>query len=127
MPSGPLLLPDRKKDDDENGPHEKGEKTFARVYTNDLALGEIYKEKPLFPSGSMIVREKLLKETDEVPELITVMLKHEKGFSTKSNDWEFFVLDAGSSKIKKAEKVGSCSKCHAQATETDLIFKTYLK
>ena len=127
MPSGPLRFPDEDSEDEPKNPHEKGEKTFARVFANDLAHGEIYKDKPVFPVGSMIVREKLLKESDETPQLVTVMLKHEKGFSPKSGDWEFFVLDSGLSKIKKSEKVGDCSKCHVQANETDFVFKTYLK
>lgn len=125
MPSAPLRLPD--DDDNDDNPHEKGVKTFGRVYANDAALSEIYKNKPVFPAGSMIVREKLLNEKDEVPELVTVMLKHEKGFSSKTNDWEYFVLDSNLSKIMKSEKAGECSKCHAGASETDMVFKTYLK
>jgi hypothetical protein len=127
LPNGTLYLPGDDSDDEEKNPHEKGEQTFARVFTNDLAYNEILKEKPVFPPGAMIVREKLLKETDETPQLVTVMLKHEKGFSPKSSDWEFFVLDARLAKIKKNESAGSCSKCHAQAGETDFVFKTYLK
>jgi hypothetical protein len=127
MPGGAVIFPADDSDDEPENPHKKGEKTFARVFANDLALGQIYKEKPVFPPGSMIVREKLLKETDETPELVTVMVKQEKGFSRKSNDWEFFVLDSNISKVTKSEKVGDCSKCHVQASETDFVFKTYLK
>lgn len=125
LPTAPLYIPD--DDNDDNNPHEKGVKTFARIYTNELAFGEIYKNKPVFPAGAMIVREKLLNEKDEIPELVTVMLKHERGFSPTTNDWEYFVLDSNLSKIKKSEKVGDCSKCHAGAAETDMVFKTYLK
>lgn len=127
MNNGAVYFPDDDSDDEPDNPHKKGEKTFARVFANDLALGQIYNDKPAFPAGAMIVREKLLKETDAVPELVTVMLKHEKGFSPKSNDWEFFVLDANIANVKKTEKVGDCSKCHVQASETDFVFKTYLK
>jgi len=127
MPSGPLNIPDDDDDDTPDNPHEKGQKTYARIFTNELASREIYNEKPVFLAGSMIVREKLLKENDEIPALVTVMLKHEKGFSPKSNDWEFFVLDSTVSKIKKVETKGDCAKCHANARETDMVFKTYLK
>lgn len=127
MPNGSVFFPDEDSDDEPEDPHKMGGKTFARVFANDLALGQMYNEKPVFPAGSMIVREKLLKETDTVPELVTVMVKHEKGFSRKSNDWEFFVLDSNISKVTKSEKVGDCSKCHVQASETDFVFKTYLK
>jgi hypothetical protein len=126
MPGGPPQFPDDDKDDDKNL-HEKGGKTFTRVYANSLALEQISKDKPAFPVGSMIVREKLLKAEDTTPELVTVMLKREKGFSRKTSDWEYFVIDGALSNVKLSEKGGSCSKCHIQATETDMVFKTYLK
>lgn len=126
MPNAPPRFPDNDDDDEDDDLHAGGV-TFTRIYANDAALAEISKDKPVFPAGSMIVREKLLTETAETPELVTVMLKREKGFSRKTADWEFFVLDGGVSKVKQAEKTGSCSKCHAQAAETDMVFKTYLK
>jgi hypothetical protein len=126
MPTGPPRFPDDDDDDDKTA-HEQGGKTFTRVYANGLALEQITRDKPLFPAGSMIVREKLLKAEDTTPEIVTVMLKHEKGFSLKTSDWEFFIIDGAVSNVKLSEKVGSCSKCHTQAAETDMVFKTYLK
>jgi len=125
MPNGPPRFPE--DDDDEDEDSHTGGVTFARIYANDTALPEISKDKPIFPAGSMIVREKLLKAEDTTPELVTVMLKREKGFSRKTSDWEYFVIDGAVSDVKLSEKVGSCSKCHAQAAETDMVFKTYLK
>lgn len=115
------------KDKPQKSPHEKGNQTFARVFANDLALTEIYKGAPKFPTGSIIVREKLLNAEDTNPELVTVMVKREKGFSAKTGDWEYLVIDGAIDKIKQRETVSSCSKCHAQAAQTDFVFKTYLK
>ena len=115
------------EDKPQKNPHEKGNQTFARVFANDLALNEIYKSAPRFPAGSIIVREKLLNAEDTKPELVTVMVKREKGFSAKTGDWEYLVIDGAMDKINKRETVGSCSKCHAQAAPTDFVFKTYLK
>jgi len=111
----------------QKNPHEKGAQTFARYFANDLANAEIYKAVPKFPVGAIIVREKLLKAEDTTPELVTVMVKREKGFSRKTGDWEYLVVEAGLDKIKQREKVGSCSRCHANAESTDFVFKTYLK
>lgn len=108
-------------------PHEKGVQTFTRVFANELANAEIYKAAPKFPAGAIIVREKLLSAEDAAPELVTVMVKREKGFSRKTGDWEYLVVEGGLDKISKREKVGSCSKCHANAESTDFVFKTYLK
>ena len=110
-----------------SNPHEKGVKTFARYFANELAAGEIYKAAPQFPAGSIIVREKLLNVADANPELVTVMIKREKGFSRKTGDWEYLIVEGDLNKIRQRERVGSCSKCHAEAEQTDFVFKTYLK
>src|SRR5215213_2967466 len=109
-----------------SNPHEKGIKTFARYFANELAEPEIYKDAPKFPTGAIIVREKLLNADAANPELVTVMIKREKGFSRKTGDWEYLVVEGGLNKIKSREKQGSCSKCHAAAANTDFVFKTYL-
>jgi hypothetical protein len=59
MPNGPPQFPDDDddNDDDDKTAHEKGVKTFTRVYANGLALEQISKDKPVFPAGSMIVRK----------------------------------------------------------------------
>lgn len=111
----------------QKNPHEKGSRTFTRVYANSLAESVIRNEKPNFPVGSIIVREKLLKADDVTPEVVTVMVKREKGFSPKSGNWEYFVLEGTLKSVKDRQKTGSCSKCHTDAKETDWVFKTYLK
>ncbi len=75
----------------------------------------------------MIVREKLITADAADPELVTVMVKREKGFSPKTGDWEYLIVEGSLGKIIKREKVGSCSKCHANASQMDFVFKTYLK
>jgi hypothetical protein len=55
------------------------------------------------------------------------MVKREKGFSRKTGDWEYLVVESNLNKISKREKVGDCAACHANAAQTDFVFKTYLK
>lgn len=124
MPNDRLPAPRKKS---RKNPHKKGSQTFARVFVNDLALPEMAKDEPHFPAGSIIVREKLLREADQAPEVVTVMIKREKGFSPKTADWEFFVLGGALDKVEKRETNGSCAECHTQAARTDWVFKTYLK
>jgi hypothetical protein len=107
--------------------HEKGTATFAKIFANEIAVPQINLDKPVFEPGSIIVREKLLKRTDEIPELVTVMIKREKGFSPKSNDWEFFVVSSKVENVIDREKAGSCSKCHTQARGGDFVFKIFNK
>ena len=107
--------------------HEKTAQTFTRVFINSIGQAEAEKEYPQFPAGSIIVREKLLFGTDAEPQLVAVMIKREKGFSRKTGDWEFFVLDGKDLKIQKQETKGDCAKCHIQAQNTDWVFRSYLK
>jgi hypothetical protein len=126
-----IIMPDEKipekREKTPSNPHEKGVQTFARYFANEPAQGEIYKAAPKFPAGSIIVREKLLSAEDAQPELVTAMIKREKGFSPKTGDWEYVVVEGGLNKISRREKTGSCSNCHAGAADTDFVFKTYLK
>lgn len=108
-------------------PHEKGGQTFARIFANEPASQEIYKDNPRFAAGSIIVREKLLTENATAPEVVTVMVKREKGFSPKTGDWEFFVIGGALDRVEKRETIGDCAKCHRQTEKTDWVFKTYLK
>lgn len=101
--------------------------SFGEVYANDLAKAEIKKESPMFPVGSIIVREKNLTTTSETPEIVIAMVKREKGFSEKTDDWEFFVFDGKDLKIQKRETTGNCAQCHSQAKKTDWVFQDYLK
>jgi hypothetical protein len=106
---------------------EHSSTTFGFVYANNLAKDEIKKETPIFPSGSIIVREKHLSENLQMPETIIAMVKREKGFSKSTNDWEFFLFEGKDFLLKRRETKGDCAKCHINAEKTDWIFKDYLK
>lgn len=117
----------RSADKTQKNPHQNSVLSFARVFANELALAEINRDEPRFAAGSIIVREKLVQESNATPEVVTVMVKREKGFSRKTGDWEFFVLDGALREVEKRETAGACAKCHTQAEKTDWVFKTYLK
>lgn len=121
------LNSDDKKEKNSDAKSHEEKTTFARIFANDLANSVIKDDKPVFPVGSVIVREKLLKADDKTPEVLTVMVKRKKGFSKKTGDWEYFVLSGDRADIKQREKVGSCSKCHAAAKENDFVFRDFLK
>jgi hypothetical protein len=107
--------------------HENSANTFGVIYVNELARHALLEEKkPQFPVGSVIVREKLLRENDTAPQVLVVMVKRERGFNRKANDWEFLLLDGSLSKITHREKTGSCRDCHKQEKDSDYVFRSYL-
>ncbi len=101
--------------------------SFGVVYANDLARAEIEKDAPHFTAGSIIVREKLLKADDATPETVIAMVKRDANFSPQTGDWEFFTFSGNDLKMKTRETQSSCAACHAQAKETDFVFRDYLK
>ncbi|HKC64892.1 MAG TPA: cytochrome P460 family protein [Pyrinomonadaceae bacterium] len=107
--------------------HETGSDSFGIVYVNELARHALlYEGQPQFPVGSIIVREKLARADDATPQILVALVKRERGFNPKANDWEFLVLDGSSTRIQRREKTGSCRDCHAQQKESDFVFRSYL-
>jgi len=58
------------------------------------------------------------------PELLTIMIKREKGFNPRCGDWEF--RTAGSSKQLNTGDVSKCVSCHLQVSKADYTFRTYV-
>ena len=105
-------------------PHDR---KFFTVYVNAVAKNTMMKGKPsIFPVGSIIVKEKLPSEKSKSPELLTVMLKRQKGYNSANGDWEYLVLNGTASKIQSRGALQNCQSCHAFRKETDFVFGTYL-
>ncbi|MEZ5428630.1 MAG: cytochrome P460 family protein [Pyrinomonadaceae bacterium] len=119
--------PEPKKEKKPKNPHEETGTSYGVVYANDVARSEIEKPNPVFPVGSIIVREKHLSVESETPELVIAMVKREKGFSKKTGDWEFFVLDSTAENLTQRETRGKCAECHSQTKKTDWVFRDFLK
>jgi hypothetical protein len=46
------------------------------------------------------------------PELLTAMVKREKGYNPSCYDWEFLVLDGKAERILERGKLVRCQSCH---------------
>jgi hypothetical protein len=107
-----------------NNPHQN---KYLTVYVNELGrnamLGQL---RPVFPEGSVIVKEKLAKKTSQTPELMTVMIKRGKGFNPGSGDWEYMVVDGSGTKVLDQGKLKDCQACHELNAGTGYVFRTYL-
>ena len=94
---------------------------FGAVYMNDAARGT----KPAYAAGAIILREKLSKASASIPDILTVMVKHERGFNPAANDWEFIVVSGDGTKLVKRERTGSCQQCHSAKSDNDFVFRAY--
>ncbi|MGV3615508.1 MAG: cytochrome P460 family protein [Fimbriimonas sp.] len=88
-----------------------------------------------FPVGTIVVKEKFSKsQTDggflaklkpgAKPELLTVMIKREKGFSPANGDWEYQVMDRAMTRVE-TRKVQPCQNCHQAKKSSDFVFAHY--
>ncbi len=126
-PSRPRRSSSSDDDDDDPSPHEGDATSFGVIYVNELARrAMLHEKKPRFPVGSVIVREKLMQETDAAPQVLVVMVKREQGFNLKAKDWEFLTIDGQLSKVEHREKTGSCRDCHNSQKDRDFVFRSYL-
>ena len=115
------------------GPHQK---KYIRVYVNGLGEEPMLERKPRFAVGSVIVKEKLplLKNQKTVkppkisakPELLTVMIKREKGYDAANGDWEYLVTDGVGKQTGERGKLETCQGCHRPFAKTDYIVRSYL-
>ena len=107
-----------------SNPHRR---KYFTVYVNEIGRQAMMSEmKPAFPVGSIIVKEKLLAIDSALPELLTVMVKREKGFNRESGDWEYLVVNGEQTEIEGRGKLANCQSCHAIKSETDYVFRSYL-
>jgi len=112
---------------DDEQTHSQFIYSFGVVYVNDIARqAMLTRQRPSFPVGSVIVREKLRTETSTTPSLLSVMIKREKGFSPGSGDWEFIVSDLAEGQLQQRQLKIDCMSCHGKQNEDDYVFRTYL-
>ncbi len=110
--------------DSKTNPHLK---KYIIVYVNDIGRkAMLEQQKPKFPEGSVIVKEKLPDEQSQTPELLTVMIKQKKGFNPESGDWEYMVVNGDGTEAEERGILANCQACHFNEPQTDYIFRTYL-
>lgn len=115
-PAGPHQL---------NSPHLQ---KYIFVYVNGIGKNAMMQQKPsLFPVGSVIVKEKLTKPDSKEPELMTVMVKRQKGYDPEGGDWEYLVYDGTGTKVQAEGKLENCRSCHQEypAAKNDHVFRNY--
>ena len=103
----------------------------------DDSKGDIDSEEPntkfeQFVPGTVLLKEHYKNENGRpgAPETITLMIKREKGYDPKANDWEYSQFDPKGKMLMEGnsqrDKIfQSCTECHANIKERDYIFTTY--
>lgn len=107
-----------------NGPHVG---KFIKVYVNAIGQKAMLTQKmPQFAPGSVIVKEKFLKQDSKTPELLTVMVKRKAGYDPHKGDWEYLLVDGQPEDDNNRGKLSYCQSCHVPQQAQGYIFRTYL-
>lgn len=100
---------------------------YVTVYVNDIGRPAMQEQlKPVFPEGSIVVKEKLTAKESSTPELLTVMRKRERGYDPEHGDWEYLVFDGDGKTMKESGKLQKCQECHAREKATDYVSRDYM-
>lgn len=118
-----------------NAPHEH---MAINVYVNSIGKNVMTKaEKPIYPIGTVIIKEKFPFQytlEDELynrepkisknVELYTIMIKREQDYNPECGDWEFASVSGDLTKVEQG-KLGSCMECHKKKyiSEMDHVFR----
>jgi hypothetical protein len=101
---------------------------FISVYVNQTGETAMWQQdKPKFPVGSVIVKEKLAAYDAKEPELLTVMIKRNSGYYSASGDWEYLVTDGKATSILRQGKLEGCNACHTGYQSSDFVTRTYMQ
>lgn len=110
---------------DAKNPHND---KFINVYVNEIGKDEMMtKKKPNFPVGTVIVKEKLTTAESKDAELLTVMIKREKGYNTEIGDWEFLTFNGAGTETTARGKLENCQTCHLVEKSTDYVSRRYIR
>ena len=99
---------------------------YFTVYVNDTGKRAMMGDgTPRFPRGSIIVKEKLASRNIRTAELLTVMVKRQRGFDPSGGDWEYGVLDGRAVKTLELGRLAHCKSCHSAQRRSDYVFRNY--
>jgi len=99
---------------------------WARVYVNDAGKTSFLRDdRPVLPVGTVLVKEKLPAKDANRAELLTVMVKREKGYDPKFGDWEYAVLSGDAKTVRARGRLANCRECHAGQERTGYVFRWY--
>jgi hypothetical protein len=102
------------------GPHTE---RFIRVYGNPTAVEAASKSgRPVWPVGSILVKEKLPTSPHASPDGVAFMVRHLESEFPDDGGWEFlyFPSSAGHQQTQQA-----CASCHRSAPTKDYVFGQY--
>jgi hypothetical protein len=111
----------------ENARERSGPHAFSKIniYMNDSAADAFAAGSTSYPTGSVVVKEKLGSTVDDLGATDGVggMVKRETGYDPDHGDWEYFYFDTPDN--IETGRIESCVQCHERAKATDYVFGSW--
>ena len=99
---------------------------WIHVYVTQRGQQVMQTGKGVYPSGTIILKQKLSDAAGKKAEYFTGMVKRAKGYDPETGDWEFFVMNSEATVARPPLNVQSCVDCHAPFRATDFVSRRYL-
>lgn len=99
---------------------------FSVVYVNPTGRDGMFSARPQFPTGSIIIKEKLSDSLSGSTELVAMMIKQQPGYDPEGGDWEYRVSESYSMRTIETGRLEHCRNCHAYRRDMDFVYRTYL-
>jgi hypothetical protein len=97
---------------------------FVKVYVNDIGADAIFDESdPIYPVGTVIVKEKSSGVAAEFADHLGIMIKREAGFNPDGDDWEYIYWEGGDIFQAPTADLSHCQDCHVSEAEDDSVFR----
>ena len=110
----------------EDSPHRNKQKdAWLDVFVSKNAVQTIVSGEGEYPTGSIILKAKYNHPNRGEVELMTGMLKRERGYNPVCGDWEFFTASGDGMTITARGRIDSCMMCHKDYDKTDYVTRDY--
>lgn len=97
---------------------------FVKVYVNDIGADALFNEPdPIYPVGTVIVKQKSSGLDVEFADNLGIMIKREAGFNPTGGDWEYIYWESGESFQSTNSDLSHCQECHVTEAEDDSVFR----
>src|SRR5258706_12501195 len=98
---------------------------FLKVYINPIGVDELSKGTPVFPEGTVIVKDKLPTLNGGESDALGIMIKRAEGFNPAGGDWEYIYRAQDGKVMRGPQQLPNCQSCHLAYKDTDSVAQFY--
>lgn len=107
-------------------PKNPNDMSYMNVFVSDggvIPLEKLQAESRsiTFPFGTVFVKERYSAPEQDLPDVLTVMVKRGFEYNSDAGNWEFAVVSGDGLKVLEFGRLKNCASCHAQSKAHDYV------